>query len=230
MRWAMGRIRASWRRKRVRFPVYAVVVLGAMYVTFRVEWQPPNDDGPLPTLGGVTEVSRIEPLYSDIASRIAGRRAEVRCWSEEDWLKRSEEVAAWADRETALGPWSAYVSWDQERANLAPAVCRSLGRWAYEGRWPEDRWDGYYFAWSIRSLAHEAQHLRGVEDEADAECYGLQSMREVATALQIDDERAQFVADFAWRYIYPRLSARYRSDECRDGGKLDLRPATPAWP
>jgi hypothetical protein len=232
MRWLMGRIRASWRRKLVRFPVYALVLIGAMYGTFRVTWHPPNDDGPLPTLGGVTEVSRIEPLYSRVASEIAGRGVEVRCWSEDDWLERREEVAAWAlaDHERALGPWSAYVSWDQERANLAPAVCRSLGQWAYERRWPEDRRDGYYFVWSVKALAHETQHLRGIEGEAEAECYGLQAMHAVATGLGLDDERAQFLADYAWRFFYPRARGEYRSDECRDGGELDLRPATPAWP
>jgi hypothetical protein len=230
MRWPMSRIRVSWRRKLVRFPVYALVLIGAMYTTFRIEWHPPNDDGPLPTLGGVTEVSRIEPLYSRVASDIVGRGVEVRCWSEDDWLKRREEVAAWADRKTALGPWSAYVSWDQERANLAPAVCRSLGQWVYERRWPEDRWDGYYFAWSVKALAHEVQHLRGIENEAKAECYGLQAIPEVGTALGLGEERTQFVAEYAWRYIYPRLSATYRSEDCRDGGELDLRPATPVWP
>jgi hypothetical protein len=230
MRCLVSRIRASWRRKLVRFPVYALVLLGAMYTTFRIAWQPPNDDGQLPTVGGVTEVSRIEPLYSRVASSLAGRRVEVRCWSDEDWLKRSEEVAAWADRKTALGPWSGYVSWDQERANLAPAVCRSLGQWAYERRWPEDRWDGYYLAWSVKALAHEAQHLRGIESEAKAECYGLQSIRAAAIGLGLDEKRAQSLADYAWLYIYPRARADYWSEECQDGGELDLRPATSVWP
>ena len=229
MRCLVSRIRASWRRKLVRFPLYALVLIGAMYVTFRIAWNPPNDDGPLPTIGGMTEVSRIEPLYSRVASSLAGRRVEVRCWSEKDWLERTEEVAAWADRKTAVGPWSAYVSWDKERANLAPAVCRSLGRWAYERRWPEDRREAYYFAWSVKALAHEAQHLRGIEGEA-AECYGLQAMREIGNALGLGDKHAQSFADYAWLYIYPRARGEYRSDDCRDGGDLDLRPATSVWP
>jgi len=226
----VGPIRLAWRRKRVRFPLYALVLLGAMYVTFRIAWNPPNDDGPLPTHGGMTEVSRIEPLYSRVASDIAGRSVEVRCWSEEDWLTRTEEVAAWADGKTALGPWSAYVSWDKERANLAPAVCRSLGRWAYERRWPEDRREAYYFASSVKALAHEAQHLRGIEGEAKAECYGLQTMREIGNGLGLGDEQAQSLADYAWMYIYPRARGDYWSDDCRDGGELDLRPDSSVWP
>lgn len=230
MRSLVARIRALWRRKRVRFPVYAAVVLTAMYATFRVEWQPPNDDGPLPTLGGITEVSRIEPLYSRAASTVAGRSVEVRCWSEDDWRERTEEVEAWADRKIGLGPWSGYVSWDKERANLAPAVCDSLGEWAYERHWPDDRWEAYYFVWSVKALAHEAQHLRGIESEAKAECYGLQSIRLVGRELGLDDESANFVADYAWRHIYPRARGDYHSDECRDGGELDLNPASSVWP
>jgi hypothetical protein len=226
----MSRIRLAWRRKRVRFPVYAVVVLAAMYATFRVDWHPPKDDGPLPTLGGVTERSRIEPLYSDIASRIADRRVEVRCWSESDWLDRTDELAEWGNRKRRLGSWGAYVSWDLERANLSPGICRALGAWAYERRWPEDRWDGYYFAWSVRSLAHESQHLRGVKDEAKAECYGLQSIRRVANGLGLGDEQAAYLAEYTWFYIYPRLTLEYRSDECGDGGELDLNPQSSTWP
>lgn len=230
MRCLVSRIRASWRRKLVRFPLYAVVLVGAMYATFRIEWNPPDDDGPLPTLGGMTDVSRIEPLYSRVASDIAGRSVEVRCWSEEDWLERGEEVAAWADEKTALGPWSGYVSWDLERVNLAPAVCRSLGEWSYERRWPDDRRDAYYFAWSVKALAHEAQHLRGIENEAKAECYGVQTMREVGNGLGLGDEEAQSLAEYAWLYIYPRARGEYRSVDCHDGGGLDLRPATAVWP
>jgi hypothetical protein len=214
----------------VRFPVYAVLVLGAMYATFRVDWHPPNDDGPLPTLGGLTDVSRIEPLYSELVSEIAGRRVEVRCWSEADWRDRSDEVAAWSDHKTRPGGWSAYVSWDEERANLSPAVCRSLGQWAYGKRWPEDRWEGYYFAWSVKVLAHEAQHLRGIESEAEADCYGLQAMPAVARGLGLDAERGRFLAEYAWGYIYPRVRDDYWSAECRDGGDLDLRPSSPVWP
>jgi hypothetical protein len=224
------RIRLAWRRKLVRLPVYLVALLAAMYAAFLIVWDPPNDDGPLPTRGGVTEVSRIEPLYSRIVSRIAGRSVEVRCWSEEDWADRSDEVEAWTDGRWQLEDWSGYVSYDRERANLSPAVCRSLGQWAYERRWPENRWEAYSFAWSVKVLAHEAQHLRGIEGEAEADCYGLQAMPAVGAALGLDEKRARFLAEYAWHYIYPRAPGEYRSGECRDGGELDLRPDTLVWP
>jgi hypothetical protein len=230
MPYLVGRIRASWRLRRVRFIVYLVVGLGAIYAALLTVPEPPRDDEPLPTLGGTTGVSRIEPLYSQIASRIAGHDVEVRCWSEEDWLVLSEEIGDWTDGELLLGPWSGIASEDGERASLAPTICNSLGRWAYERRWPDDRRETYYFAWSVKALAHESQHLRGIKSEAKAECYGLQTMREVGNGLGLRDEIAQSIAEYAWRNFYPRAPGEYRSDDCRDGGELDLRPDTPAWP
>jgi hypothetical protein len=230
MRYLVGRNPCSWHRKRVRFIVYLIAALGGIYAALLAAPNPPRDDEPLPTLGGVTDVSRIDPLYSRIASRIAGHDVEVRCWSEKDWLELSEEIDDWTDGELLLGPWSGIASEDGERASLAPTICDSLGRWAYERRWPEDRREAYYFAWSVKALAHEAQHLRGIENEAKAECYGLQTMREVGNGLGLGDEHAQSLADYAWLYIYPRARGDYWSDDCRDGGELDLRADSSVWP
>jgi hypothetical protein len=225
----VGRIRASWRLKRVRFFVYVAAALVGIYAASLTAPRLP-DDRPLPTRGGTTGVSRVEPLYSQIASRIAGHSVEVRCWSEADWLELSEEVGESTDGELLLGPWSGFASADKERANLAPTICASLAQWAYERHWPESRAGAYYFAWSLKALAHEAQHLRGIESEANAECYALQTMRDVAKGIGIGDEPAQSLAEYAWGQVYPRAREEYRSDECRDGGELDLRPATSVWP
>jgi hypothetical protein len=82
----------------------------------------------------------------------------------------------------------------------------------------------------VKALAHEAQHLRGIENEAKAECYGVRTMREVGNGLGLGDEEAQSLAEYAWLYIYPRARGEYRSVDCHDGGELDLRPATSVWP
>jgi hypothetical protein len=226
----VGRIRLAWRRKRVRALTYTLAVLVAVYVTLLVVWDPPNDDGPLPTLGGITETSRIEPLYTRIARDLTGRDVEVRCWSEADWAERSKEVTHWTRGKMRPGEWTAYVSYDYERANLSPAICRSLGRWAYERRWPEGRWGVYNFVWSIKVLAHETQHLKEIANEAKADCYGLQTMTEVAARLGIEDGRARWLANYAWHYIYPRARGEYWSAECRDGGELDIRRGSSIWP
>jgi hypothetical protein len=226
----VGRIRLAWRRKRVRALTYILAVLVAVYVTFVVVWDPPNDDGPLPTLGGITETSRIEPLYTRIASDLTGRDVEVRCWSEADWAERSKEVTSWTHGKMRPGEWTAYVSYDHERANLSPSICRSLGRWAYERRWPDDRREGYNFVWSVKVLAHETQHLKGIDNEAEADCYGLQAMTDVAARLGIDDERARWLAEYAWHNLYARTQGEYWSAECRDGAELDIRRGSSIWP
>ena len=226
----MDRIRTAWRRKRVRALAYTLAVVAAMYATFLVAWDPPNDDLPLPILGGITEVSRVEPLYSRIASELAGRDVEVRCWSEADWVERSKEVAAWTHGKLRPGGWTAFVSYDRKRANLSPAICRSLGRWAYDRRWPEDRREAYNLVWSVKVLAHETQHLRGIDNEAEADCYGIQGMAEVAARLGLDDDQGRWLTEYAWRYIYPRARGEYWSAECRDAGELDLHPNSSTWP
>src|SRR5687767_7282188 len=48
----------------------------------------------LPVRTGLTDVSRIEPNLGRVASRIAGRKVEVRCWSEDDWEVVSAEWQA----------------------------------------------------------------------------------------------------------------------------------------
>ena len=226
----MDQIRRAWRRKRVRALAYTLALLVAVYATFRIAWDPPNDDGPLPTLGGMTEASRIEPLYTRIAGELAGHDVEVRCWSETDWADRSDEVAEWTHGQLRPGDWTAYVSWDHDRANLSPAICRTLGRWAYERQWPDDRWEVFDFAWSVKVLAHEAQHLRGIDNEAKADCYGLQHMTVVGRGLGLGEEAARSVTEYAWLYIYPRARGEYWSAECRDGGELDLHRDSSIWP
>src|SRR5205823_5689841 len=49
----------------------------------------------LPRIGGVSDDSRIEPLFSRIASPIVRRPVEIRCWSEADWSKVLAEFRAW---------------------------------------------------------------------------------------------------------------------------------------
>lgn len=82
---------------------------------------------------------------------------------------------------------------------------------------------------AVEALAHESYHLAGVQDEAATQCYALQAMRFAATRLGAP-------ADVAEAYVraavarYPALPEAYRSDECREGGALDLHPETGVFP
>jgi hypothetical protein len=79
-------------------------------------------------------------------------------------------------------------------------------------------------------LAHESWHLRGNQNEAVTECYAEQTVGFVATKLGSDDVQARGLTRLVHLLVYPHMPDEYRSDECRDGGALDLRPGSSAWP
>ena len=86
---------------------------------------------------------------------------------------------------------------------------------------------------ALAVLAHEAWHLRGVQDEGTTECYALQSGVQVGRRLGLAEDTArqmmrQQLAENALRgagsfeYVVPA--------ECRDGGGLDLDPSSTTFP
>lgn len=85
-------------------------------------------------------------------------------------------------------------------------------------------------AYSVHLLAHESWHLRGVANEAETECYALQTTALVAQRLGAPADEAQTLALWNLLEAYPMLPARYRTPACRDGGPLDLRPDSRVWP
>jgi hypothetical protein len=85
-------------------------------------------------------------------------------------------------------------------------------------------------AWAMSALAHESYHLRGVRDEAAAECYGLQSTAFTARALGAPPAYATRLAEYTFWNVRPPVDFGYFSPECHDGGRLDLRPQTSRWP
>jgi len=140
---------------------------------------------------------------------------------------------------TILGRVLFYGDRAGREALLAPQVCGTLERlWARGG--PPlacTRLGGgacgeevVALAWAASALAHESFHLRGVRDEATAECYGLQSTAFVARALGAPAPYAQRLATYTFWNVRPPVDYGYFSPECRDGGKLDLRPQTSRWP
>jgi hypothetical protein len=89
-------------------------------------------------------------------------------------------------------------------------------------------------AMALETISHESYHLLGYRNEATAECYGLQSLWYSAVRLGASLQLGETLASLYANEMYPsrRTSAHpeYWSAECRDGGKLDLRPASHAWP
>jgi hypothetical protein len=177
---------------------------------------PDRDARPLPRLTPSSAESHVDSWLSRVASRLGRRRAEVRCWSPADWSTLLRELDAGGDV-------TAYTTIDERRVHAPSSTCRALH---LTGRAPAN----VGRAAALASLAHELEHLRGVDDEARAECYSYQHLAAVAEALGAMQAEAQQLSRLAWRHLYPPSDPDYFSPDCRNGGELDLRPHRARWP
>jgi hypothetical protein len=88
-------------------------------------------------------------------------------------------------------------------------------------------------AWSsaqaINTLTHEAIHLRGYVDEAQTQCYAIQTDAWAVERLGGTAAEGIAVASLVLA-SQPLLPTEYQSSACHAGGSLDLHPETPAFP
>jgi hypothetical protein len=188
---------------------------------------PPGEVRPLPVIGGDATASRIEPRFGKVASWLAGKPVEVRCWSHADWPRLLREEQAYTRRigDDTVG----FAGIDGDRLNLAPDVCDGLVDLAYHRARPVGATAQYPLATAVVTLAHESQHVRGVSAEAQAECYAIQLTATTARHLGVEPAYATGLGRLYWNHYDAELPL-YRSAECRDGGAYDLRRTTSVWP
>jgi hypothetical protein len=82
---------------------------------------------------------------------------------------------------------------------------------------------------AINTLAHESMHLRGIADEAQAQCYAIQGDAWTVQRLGGTAAEGDGVANYILA-LQPALPSEYQSGACRAGGGLDVAPATAAFP
>ncbi len=82
----------------------------------------------------------------------------------------------------------------------------------------------------MHTLAHESWHLAGEQSESVAECHALQTTAFVAERLGASPDEAEASARAVLYQLYPQMPSEYQSNDCRDGGPLDLRPQSSLWP
>ena len=163
----------------------------------------------------VDERTEAVALFSDEASRIAGKPVRIRCDESGEYVGAVQH----ADGVAAVGGDLAY---------LTPERCLDLYRLAFE-----DEVRGSQTGRALAVLGHETWHLRGERDEGTTECYGLQSGVELGRRFGLSEDTArqlmrQQLAENAGRsgatteYLVP--------PECRDGGSLDLDPESSRFP
>ena len=183
---------------------------------------------PLPVVGGDRATSRIEPRFGRIATRLANRPVQVRCWSLTDWPRVYDEWRSFANDPDI--PAGFVASYDRGRLSLDPETCAGLVRLAYRREVPDGGDALLDVAGAVGVLAHEVEHLVSPTSEAVTECRGMQAIREFARALGATATEAARLADVFWTDIYPTNDREYRTALCRDGGPLDLDPASSVWP
>ena len=174
---------------------------------------------------------RLEHRLAAVAGTIAGRPVHVHCQGVVGQVLDVSSEAGTVEFDAQGRP--------ADRTVLKRSVCQALARFPHDVR--TDAFECMVRdlpcprrideeAFSIHVLAHESWHLRGFQDEATAECLALQTTADVAERLGADFLHAAAVARFALEHVYPRMPDDYRSGDCRDGGRLDLRPSLAAWP
>ncbi len=189
---------------------------------------PPGEKQDLPVARGGDGKSRIDPLYGEAASAVAGKEVEVRCWAGPEWKRLLVEEKVFTRGrvdEEVLG----FASAGGARVNLAPAVCERLDELTYEKTRLKADEGRLHQAVALIVLAHEARHAAGIADEPTAECEAIQLAGRAAARLRIEQSYARGLIGLYWS-AYPDLPAEYRSRECRAGGELDLDKGSLAFP
>jgi hypothetical protein len=84
-------------------------------------------------------------------------------------------------------------------------------------------------ATAVAVLTHESYHLAGVTDEAQTQCYALQTMGWTAIQFGATPPQARTWTAFSLAR-YPDMPDEYVSGDCRNGGPWDLHPTSDIWP
>jgi hypothetical protein len=169
--------------------------------------------------------------YARIATEIAGRPVEVRCPS--FWRKLVDVAPNQGTVRVEQGRVSDVTDLSVEICDalddvVAGTAGEALSCLPIPAERCRRRLDAVAFG--IEALTHESYHLRGILDEARAECYALQSSTRTAMALGLTADEASALNTYYASALYPRLPSEYHSSDCRPGGTFDLHPETPAWP
>lgn len=171
-----------------------------------------------------------EQRLAVVASELAQRDVGVEC---PGFFARLVEIT----------PHSGWVSFDAngrpaDDTQLSATTCKSLERlWRADqppsfacvpvgtcARSTAELVDG------IVTLAHEAWHLRGLVDEAETQCYAVQSVERTALLLGISPADAHLISLAVAAAHAASPQGEYHSLECRPGGRYDRAPHTTAWP
>jgi hypothetical protein len=179
-------------------------------------------------VGWVKHENRIheQNRLAKIASEIAGRPVAVHCPSFLGGLVDVRGEAGTVQFDAAGRPANV--------TNLSPDTCNQLRDFSHvDFSCLDERVCGFApFAagWAAHTLAHEAFHLRGFEDEGTTECYAMQNTAFVAERLGLSQHLANELQQWIFDKAFRNEPTDYQSPLCYRGGPLDLTPQTPSFP
>ena len=164
------------------------------------------------------ENHRADLVMDHAASVLAGRPVQVSC---------QRLLGTFVDAGAELG----YVQFDADgrpgdETVLKYDACQALYEWMGSDKHNPTQMQVI----AVHVLAHESEHLAGFRDEAVAECRSVQTTAQAAELLGATPQQARTLAVRYATEVYPRMPADYRSDQCKDGGSLDLHPDSHSWP
>jgi hypothetical protein len=144
-----------------------------------------------------------------------GRQLQVACWSSRDWTSVLADLGVPPARaKRILGFW---LSAQRRFLHLAPSICGDLQ--ALLGS--KQPTAGRAFASSV--ALHEAAHMYGVSNEAQATCYGVQLVYYLARRIGLTHPASLRMEQLAVRTTRQRAPSGYwNSSRCHDGGAWDL--------
>lgn len=176
----------------------------------------------LALLGGgmlvpVVRHQRLESRLDSAASALVGAPAQVHCQTlGQQFVDAGAELGY-----VRYGPDGV----PEHETLIKRTQCRALASYLRSDR--EDPDPDQVVA--VHILSHEARHMAGTKDEAQAECEAMQRDAWAARLLGATDEQAHRLARAYWLVVYPTMNDAYSSPECRPGGVLDERLQLAPW-
>jgi hypothetical protein len=184
--------------------------------------------GGLAALGFARHEERVreQGQLAAIAGDLAGRTVAVRCPNVFASLVDVRGEAGRVQFDDAGRP--------ANHTDLSPQTCKALRHLDTVDFTCIERDDcgfkEFSAGWAAHTLAHEAFHLRGSQDEGVTECYALQNTAFVAERLGVPTQAAKDLQAWLYERGYPNEPTEYQSPKCYDGGPLDLRPQQTLFP
>jgi len=156
--------------------------------------------------------------FSDVASHIAGRDVRIEC-------QRFSGALVDATAESGYVAFSA-DGIPADVGRLERDTCNNLRDWMHSDKVNPTLKQ----VMAVHVLGHEAYHLAGIRNEAQTECEAMQRLDEVAVSLGATREQARMLAERYDSEVYPHMPNSYRSNNCVEGGTMDVAPEDPVWP